>query len=56
MDAVHTRAPSHCLDNFLLSTYVVISAIKKVNKHKKGDPDGIPLKFKKNAPVHWSFR
>jgi len=49
-------APSHCLDNVLFSSNLDMRAIKKLNKHKKGGPDGIPPLFIKLAPVNWYFR
>ena len=49
-------APSHCLENVLFSTNLVMGAIKKLNKHKKEGPGGIPPSFIKLAPVSQSFR
>jgi len=42
-------APSRCLDNILFSTNLVMRAIKKLKKLKKGGTDGIPPLFIKNC-------
>jgi hypothetical protein len=49
MPSTRRDTPSHCLNNVLFSTNLVMRAIKKLNKHKKGGPDGIPPIFIKTC-------
>jgi len=49
MPSTTRDVPSHCLDKVLFSTNLVNRAIKKLNKHKKGGPDGIPPLFIKTC-------
>lgn len=49
MPSATRDAPSHCLDNVLFSTNLVMRVIKKLNIHKKGGPDGIPPLFIKTC-------
>jgi hypothetical protein len=47
MPSTTRDVPSHRLHNVLFSTNLVMRAIKKLNKHKTGGPDGIPPLLKK---------
>ena len=49
MPSIMRDVPSHRLDNVPFSTNLVMRSIKKLNKHKKGGPDGIPPLFIKTC-------
>ena len=49
MPSITRDVPSHRFDNVLFSTNLVMRSIKKLNKHKKGGPDGIPPLFIKTC-------